>query len=273
MRPFVRVFIGIFALASCAAICWARGGQGAQAGKPTNPLEIKAPDKGEEKAYKAFQKFESLPESDLPGKTKAAEEFISKFPNSSYDRYAYAFLTVAYIQARQVDKGLATGEKTLELNPADFRTMGVISQTISRTVVDNAPDSAAKLEKAETYAKNAIAGAGAWVKPDSMSDANFTTLKNETLMMGHASLGLVAIHRGNFEGAIPDLEQAVQLGPNTDPTNYYLLGLANQNSGHYDKAAEAFEKCSAIKGTNLTDTCTSLQDKAKNDAAQAKPKS
>lgn len=273
MRSFVRVSVTLVALASCTAICFAhQGNQAPAATKPPNPLEIKPPDKGEEKAYKAFQKFQSLPESDLANKTKAAEDFLSKFPNSSYDSYAYSFLTVAYIQSGQVDKGLAAGDKELQLNPSDFRTMGVMSQTMSRTVVDNAPDTASKLEKAETLAKNAITGAGNWVKPDSMTDANFTAFKNDTLAMGHASLGLVAIHRGNFEAAIPDLQQAVELGSNSDPTNYYLLGLANQNSGHYNQAAEAFDKCAAVKGNNLTATCVTLADQAKKDAAQAKPK-
>src|SRR5215475_13786540 len=163
----------------------------APADKPQNPLEIKAPGKGEEKAFKALQHFQSMPESDAPKKIQAGEDFLAKFPTSAYATYAYQYLTVAYIQAGQVDKGIATGEKALQVNPSDFRTMAVLSQTLSRTVTDTTPDAAAKLAKAETDAKGAIAGATTWVKPDAMSDTNFATLKNETLAMSHASLGLV----------------------------------------------------------------------------------
>jgi tetratricopeptide (TPR) repeat protein len=254
----------------------AAGGQDASAAKPPNPLEIKPPGPGDDKAYKeaykALQHFQSIPESDGAKKTQAGEDFLNKFPNSSYATYVYQGLAISYIQAGQVDKGVATGEKDLQVNPADYRMMGVLSQTISRTVNDQAPDAAAKLAKAEGYAKNAITGANTWVKPDAMTDANFTALKNDTLAMGHSSLGLVAIHRGNFEGAIPDLEQAVQTGSNADPTNYYLLGLANQNSGHYEQASAAFEKCAAVKNTNLAGTCATLLEQAKKDAAQPKPK-
>jgi tetratricopeptide (TPR) repeat protein len=239
--------------------------------KPQNPLELKAPGKGEEKAFKALQHFQTLPETDAPKKIQAGEDFLSKFPTSSYATYVYQYLTVAYIQAGQVDKGIATGEKDLQVNPSDFRTLAVLSQTISRTTTDTAPDAAAKLAKAETDAKGAIAGVATWVKPDAMPDATFTALKNDTLAMAHASLGLVALHKNNFDAAIPELEQAIQLGANTDPTNYYLLGLANQNSGHPDKAAPNFEKCAAIKGTNLTSTCTALLDQSKKEA-QAPPK-
>jgi tetratricopeptide (TPR) repeat protein len=240
--------------------------------KPQNPLELKAPGKGEEKAYKALQHFQTLPETDAPKKIQAGEDFLSKFPTSSYASYVYQYLTVAYIRAGQVDKGIATGEKALQVNPSDFRTMAVLSQTISRTTTDSTPDAAGKLAKAETDAKGAIAGVATWVKPDAMPDATFTTLKKETLAMAHASLGLVALHKNSFDAAVPELEQAVELGINTDPTNYYLLGVANQNSGHPDKAVPNFEKCAAIKGTNLTATCTVLLEQSKKEAqSPAKP--
>jgi tetratricopeptide (TPR) repeat protein len=238
--------------------------------KPQNPLEIKAPGKGEEKAYKAFQHFQSLPESDAAKKVAAGEDFVGKFSASSYAAYVYSYLAVAYIQAGQVDKGIATGEKAIQINPSDFRTMAVLSQTLARTAPETAADSAAKLAKAETDAKNAIAGVATWVKPDAMPEANFTALKNGTLIMAHASLGLIALHRNNFEAAVPELEQAVQLSAadpaNTDTTNYYLLGVAQQNSGHPEKAIPNFEKCAAVKGTNLTATCVVLLDQSRKEA-------
>lgn len=272
MRSSVKLAACILELVAMATVCVANSvaQEKTPPDKPQNPLEIKAPGPGEEKAYKAFQHFQSMPEADAPKKIQAGEDFLSKFSASAYATYVYQYLSVAYIQAGQVDKGIATGEKGLQLNPSDFRTMAVLSQTISRTTTDSMPDAAARLAKAETDAKGAIAGVGTWVKPDAMPDANFATLKNETLAMAHASLGLVALHKNNFEAAVPELEQAVQLGANTDPTNYYLLGVANQNSGHAEKAVPNFEKCAAVKGTNLTSTCTVLLEQSKKEA-QSKP--
>src|SRR5215467_1842006 len=272
LMPSVKHFAVILTLAAFAAVALSKSSASKQSppDKPQNPLKLKAPGKGEEKAYKALQNFQSLPETDAPKKIQAGEAFLSKFPTSGYATYVYQYLTVAYIQAGQVDKGISTGEKGLQVNPSDFRTMAVISQTISRTTTDSTPDAAAKLAKAESDAKGAIAGVATWVKPNSMSDTTFGTLKNETLTMAHASLGLVALHHNNFEAAIPELEQAVQLGTNSDPTNYYLLGVANQNAGHPDKAVPNFEKCAAIKGTSLTSTCTVLLDQSKKEA-ESKP--
>jgi tetratricopeptide (TPR) repeat protein len=274
MPSSVKHFAVTLAFAACATVAVAKPSPSPQnpPDKPQNPLELRAPGKGEEKAYKALQHFQTLPETDAPKKIQAGEDFLSKFPASGYATYVYQYLTVAYIQAGQVDKGISTGEKALQVNPADFRTMAVISQTLSRTVTDTTPDAAAKLGKAETDAKGAIAGVATWVKPDAMPDATFTTLKNVTLTMAHGSLGLVALHKNNFDVAISELEQAVQLGTNNDPTNYYLLGVANQNSGHPDKAVPNFEKCAAVKGTDLTSTCTVLLDQSKKEAqSPAKP--
>src|SRR5579863_1379259 len=213
MRSAAKFCVCILALASLASVTGARRGtvlrgsanfdrqEATPPAKPQNPLEIKAPGPGEEKAYKAFQHFQAMPETDAAKKIQAGEDFLNKFPTGPYTTFVYQYLTVAYIQTGQVDKGLATGEKGIQANAQDFRTMGVLGQTIARTLADS-PDTAAKLEKAETYAKNAIAGVATWVKPDAMPDANFTALKNDVLTMGHATLGLVAIRKNNFEAAI-----------------------------------------------------------------------
>jgi hypothetical protein len=61
------------------------------------------------------------------------------------------------------------------------------------------------------------------------------------------------------------------LDQNEDPTNYYLLGVANQNAGHFEKAVVAFEKCAAVK-SNLQGTCTTAAEQSKKEAAQRSPK-
>ena|SRR6266404_3850159 len=50
-----------------------------------------------------------------------------------------------------------------------------------------------------------------------------------------------------------------------------MLGVANQNSSHSDKAVAAFEKCAAVKD-NLQAICASGAEQAKKDATQASPK-
>src|SRR5439155_16347830 len=115
MRSFFACSARFFAIALMAAVSIAKPitQKKSSPAKPQNPLELKAPGPGEEKAYKALQHFQSMPETDAPKKIQAAEDFLNKFPTTAYATYVYQYLTVAYIQAGQVDKGLAAGEKAL----------------------------------------------------------------------------------------------------------------------------------------------------------------
>jgi len=81
-------------------------------GRDTSPLNpghsleiIQPPVPAEEKAYKAFQKFQAMSNEDLAKKIQAGEDFLKKYPFTSYSTPVYSFLTVAYVQAGAVDKG------------------------------------------------------------------------------------------------------------------------------------------------------------------------
>jgi tetratricopeptide (TPR) repeat protein len=233
---------------------------------PENSLEIiKPPAPAEEKAYKAFKSFQSVSNEDLEKKTRAGEEFLKKYPNTQYTAFVYSYLMVAYIQAGSPEQGLAAGEKVLQINPADYRTMAVLSQALSRMANDGTPNQADRLTKAESYGQGALDGVAKMQKPEGVSDANFASSKNATLAMAHSGLGLVEVHKNDYASAIAQLEAAIKLN-DSDMTNFYLLGVASQNSEHYDKAVTAFEKCSAVQG-NLQAPCSSGLQQAKKDAA------
>lgn len=106
----------------------------------------------------------------------------------------------------------------------------------------------------------------------SVSAQDFDAAKTESLALAYSGLGLVLLRKGNYAQAIPDLEKATNMDPKHDPTNYYLLGVANQNSMHYDAAVAAFTHCASLPG-NLQETCKSAAEKAKKDAAPAAPAS
>jgi predicted Zn-dependent protease len=74
----------------------------------------------------------------------------------------------------------------------------------------------------------------------------------------------VYIRKAKFAEAIPELEQSIKADthPQPDPVNYYLLGMANSKTSHFDEAAAAFSKCAAIQ-SSLTPTCKSGAEEAK----------
>ena len=100
------------------------------------------------------------------------------------------------------------------------------------------------------------------VKPAELSDAEFLKAKDQTSALAYSGLGLVAFRRSKFAEGIPNFEQAVKLDPFPDPVNYYLLGIANEKTSHFDDAANAFTKCAAVPGS-LQATCKSSVDEAR----------
>src|SRR6266446_8108549 len=251
-----------------------QGGQsqpGQQANKQQKPAESgssldipssQPPANAEEDA--AVKAFQAMPNTDLPKKIAAGEDFLKKYPDSRYRSVIYSALVFDYIQTNNSDKAFEIGDKEVALKPDDVQTMAVLSQTMTRAMGANTPEPEKRLAKAETYAKRAIEITPTLPKPEGMPDQNFVAAKNETLTMAHSGLGLVYLRRGKFNDAIPELEQSLKIDPNPapDPVNLYLLGMANVKASHFDDAAIAFNKCAAIAGS-LQNTCKNGADEAK----------
>jgi tetratricopeptide (TPR) repeat protein len=214
----------------------------------------------EDAALKAFQ---DAPNTDAAKKISMGEEFVQKYPASRYRPIIYANLTMLYLQTNQVQKMEEVGEKEIQLTPTDVQTMAILGQTIPRAMTGGGgPDAAKELAKAEEYSKRAIEVTPTIAKPANLTDEQFASAKNTTLAMAYSGLGLVYIRRGKFEEAIPELDQSVKVDPVPDPVNYYLLGLANQKTSHFDEAAAAYTKCSTLQ-SSMQQTCKSSAEAAK----------
>lgn len=234
-------------------------GQGSQSQPPApasdkaktpevTPLTLDAPapvNAEEDAAFKAFQ--DVLP-TDSNKKIETGEAFLQKYPQSRYLVAMYGPMAYACLQLGQVQKMQEYGDKQLALAPNDISTLALLAQALPRTLHGTAPDTAQVLAKAEKYSKQAIDVAPTLPKPANMTDEAFTSAKNQALAMAHSGLGLVYVNRGKYAEAIPELEQALKLDTITDPVNYFLLGIANKNTSHFDDAVAAFNKCASIAG-------------------------
>jgi tetratricopeptide (TPR) repeat protein len=212
----------------------------------------------EDAAYKALMDASSDPKKRI----ELGEAFAQKYPQSRYSGPVLANLTVAYLQTGDVAKMEATGDKEIVLNPNDGQTLAILGQTIPRSFNPSTPDAAKRLDKAEQYSKRALEVVPTMPKPETITEEAFTSAKNQTLAMAHSGLGLIAVRRGKYADAIPDLEQSIKLDPNPDPVNYYLLGLANEKASHFDDAVAAFNKCATFGGS-MANTCKNGAEEAK----------
>ena len=238
---------------------------GTEKDKQPNPAPLSMdnapapPTPEEEAASKAVQQA-----TDPSKKIQLAEDFLQKYPQSRYRPTMYQALVSGYFATQQVPKMLEAGEKEVEINPNDAPVLAVMGQALARTYNAKAPDAAKQLDKAELYSKRAIEITPTLPKPENLTDEAFNNAKNDTLVMAHSGLGLVYIRRGKFSEAIPELEQSVKgdTHPDPDPVNYYLLGVADKQTSHFEAAAAAFSKCAAVPST-LQAACKSSAEDAK----------
>ena len=225
-------------------------------------LDTAAPVSTEEDA--AYKAFFAVPPNDSAKKIELGEAFIQKYPESRYKSPVYGALTFAYVQVGNMPKMQEIGEKEIALAPNDVSTLALLAQTLPRSMRGSAssPENAQALAKAEKYSKQAIEIAPTLPKPENLTDEAFASARNQALAMAHSGLGLVFVRRGKNAEAIPELEQAIKVDPNPDPVNYYLLGMANKATSHFDDAVTAFNKCVAMAGP-MQVTCKTQAEDAK----------
>jgi tetratricopeptide (TPR) repeat protein len=220
-----------------------------------------AADPEEDAAYKAF---DAVPLTDGDKKIKAGEDFAQKYPQSRYLPPVYSTLVKLYLQANQIQKLQEVGEKDVVISPNDVTTLAILGQTLPRAYNPNQPNAQQEYAKAEKFSKSAIELTPTIAKPEGISDEQFTMAKNATLAMAHSGLGLVYFRLGKYDDAIPEFEEANKIDPNPqiDPVNYYVLGIADEKTSHFDAAVTAFTKCSSVAG-GLQETCKTKMDEAK----------
>lgn len=226
------------------------------------PAAAPAPASPEEEA--AFKAFQAVSPNDVDKRIPMAEQFLQKYPQSRYRPLMYQTLVSGYLAKQEVPKMLDAGEKEIALNPNDTPVLGLMGQTLARTVNVKSPNAMEQLNKAEQYSKRAIEVTPTLTKPAELTDEQFMMAKNNALEMAYSGLGLVYLQKGKFADAIPALENSVKVDthPEPDPVNLYLLGLANEKASHFDAAVAAYTKCAAIQ-SSLQPNCKSGIDSAK----------
>jgi tetratricopeptide (TPR) repeat protein len=284
-NPWLKALTLIGFLLSSCALVEAQGSQGSQSGQsgpgsqsqpPAQPADkSKTPDltplsldstpppvNAEEDA--AFKAFQAVPMTDVKQKIQSGEAFLQKYPETRYKPGVYAPLTFLYLQDGQVQKMQEYGEKEIALVPNDVSTLALLAQTLPRSIHSGTSqaDAVQLLEKAEKYSKQAIEIAPTLPKPENLTEEAFAAAKNQDLAMAHSGLGLVYIREGKNAEAITELNTAVKVDPNPDPVNYYLLGMANKSTSHFDDAITAFNKCAAMTG-QMQAVCKAQADDAK----------
>ena len=210
----------------------------------------------------AFKAFNDIPVEDAAKKDQAGVDFLQKYPQSRYRAQIYSWQVKYYYSKGQIDKLEAAADKELEIFPNDAQTLAIVGSVLPRAMSSSTPEPQKRLAKAEQYSQKSLDLLPTFPKPDNMTDEAFTKAKNMTSAMAYSGLGMVAFRRGKYADAIPHFEKAIQLDPQPDPVNYYVLGICNEKTSHFDDAVTDFTKCSDIPG-NLQAPCKTKIDEEK----------
>ncbi|SRR5579875_192487 len=216
-------------------------------------------DPKESKAYKAF--YDASPQ-DTDQRIKLGEDFVKNYPSGPYTESVYAGLVQAYYMKQDWNNMYAAANKALAINPDNVDVLVTVGWVIPHVYNPSEPDASRQLDKAETYEIKAIQDIPNLPKPANMTDQEFASAKAQKLAEAHSGLGLVYFRRQDYDKAVKELQQATQGNPSPDPTDYFALGAALQNTQQYSQAADAFDHCAQIAGS-LQSQCKQYEDKAK----------
>lgn len=243
-------------------------GQAAPAPGAQAPAEPPKLDPEEEKSYKDFA---ALKPDDYDKAIQTGEAFIQKYPTSKYDAYVYSRLTNAYYAKQQVDKMYAAGDKALALNPDDVTVLVLVGWVIPHNSDPNDLEADRRLTKAEGYEKHALELIPMLPKPPDLTDDQFTAAKAKEESTAHSGLGLIYFRQQKPEDSLKELQLATA-AEQSDPVDFFIMGIDLNALKRFSDAADAFQKCAAIPG-GMQDRCKQQADKAKTQAAaQPAPK-
>ena len=229
---------------------------------PQTPAAPKI-DPKEEAAYQAFYSMKPAIPADFNAQIQAGEAFLKNYPQSRYLPIIYSRLTNAYFETHNIDKMYAAGDKTLQLNPNDVSVLTLVGWVIPRGN-PTAPGFAEKLAKAEQYEKHALQILATLPKPVAITDAQFADSKASAIAQAHSGLGLVYFRESKFDQSAAELTQATGGNPHPDPTDYFILGVVQEQLKKFADAEKSFTSCAQIQ--------SSLQDRCKQGAAESKAK-
>jgi hypothetical protein len=145
--------------------------------------------------------------SNPPSTVRKVEEFMSKYPQSELQAFAYQYQMSAYQRLNDFEGVLRAGHRALDLQPGTVNTL----LTLAAAIPDGAAgrtDEADLLRQAEEHAHHALEGIATMQIPRQVSLREWEKMQAELVAQAHEALGHVATKRGQVPQAITELELA-----------------------------------------------------------------
>ena len=147
--------------------------------------------------------------TDPDGQIKAAEEIMTKYPDTDYKAQVLLIEAQGYHAKKDEPKAIVAGEAALEADPKRYDTLLLLAEIYSRTTKATDLDMETSLTKSDKYAKEAIADLATAEKPKpDIPDTDWAQLKQGEVQRGWVSLGMSAVLRKKYDDAKTDFDKA-----------------------------------------------------------------
>jgi tetratricopeptide (TPR) repeat protein len=167
--------------------------------------------------------------------------FAQIFPDSPFANQALGVAATAYQQAQNVPKMLELANGLLTKDPNDLGMLLLLSDYYS--------EKGEQLDKAEAYAKKAIAALETAKKPEDMAGEQWKQQSGLQKGLALSSLGQVNIQKKDNAQAVGNFRTAAPLLKADDGSyarNQYRLGFALLNLKRNAEAKEAFSQAASV---------------------------
>src|SRR5207302_3806244 len=168
-------------------------------------------------------------------------KFAQAFPDSPLANQALGVAATAYQQAQNTAKMLEVANGLLAKDANNVGMLLLLS--------DYYGEKGEQLDKAETYAKKAISTVESSVKPEGVTDQQWTQQKGLQKGLALSSLGQINIEKKENAQAVDNLKAAAPLVKADDGSyarNQYRLGFALLNLKKNAEAKEAFTQAASV---------------------------
>lgn len=222
------------------------------------------------KEEEAFKKVAAMQMSKPDEVAKAGENFAKTYPKSNHLETVYSIMATAYMQMNDQKNLTKYGSETLRMNPNNIDGLAVMTVSTARTI-DPAQkmDAANKEKQVDDWGGRCIKALQELIKPENVSDADFARSRDGKMAMCYSGLGLSAYNEGHVTEAVKDFSMATKLeGPQPDPVDLFLLGVALSTNKQYPEAITAFQACIKDGDPGMTSRCQQELDSTKKAAKQ-----
>jgi tetratricopeptide (TPR) repeat protein len=158
----------------------------------------------------------AVQQTDPTAKISGLEAFLTQYPNSVMKEDALELLMGTYQQAGNQAKVIDTANRLLTANPDNARALVLLAYN---------ERAAQKWPDAKQHAERGLLAVDKMVKPDGVSDADFTKQKAQLSGLLNSVAGFSSLQMKDYASAQKYLRPAVEADPN-NVENVYPLALS-----------------------------------------------